>query len=161
MKIQRIATLALLAATFFIISACGGGGGGASTPAAPPTKATVKLATSGALAVGTSIGAIDTTINYSTVKGLSIVDGDVVTSGVAAGALIAPNTLTYGQVRVAGITGSGFPVGEFATLTFNIAPGFSPLAGDFTVAPGTTSIYDSTVNPLGSVTVVIQSVTFQ
>jgi len=128
-----------------------------------PTKAIIILATSGTLPATTTIGALDTTINYSTNKGLSIASSDVVASGVATGAFVAPNTNNVGQVRLANLTlsGTGFPIGEFATLTFSIVAGNYPVTSDFTVAPGTTSIYDSNVNLLSNISVIISSVTLQ
>ena len=127
-----------------------------------PTKVIVKLATSGTLPTGINIGGIDTTVTYPTNKGLSITANDVVASGVAAGSLAVPNINIAGEARIANITGTGFPIGEFATLTFSIASGSSPLATDFAVAPGAT-ILDSTLNAnkLNGVSVVVQSVTFQ
>ena len=134
----------------------------ATLTVAQATKVIVKLTTSGTLPIGTSIGAIDTTVNYQTNKGLSIAADDVVASGVASGAFVAPNTTTQGQVRLGNITltGAGFPIGEFATLTFSIVTGNSPVPSDFTVAPGAT-ILDSDVNPLNGISVIIQSVTIQ
>ena len=145
-----------------LLSACGGGGGG-STPAAPPTKVTVKLATSGTLPQGSTIGAIGTTIKYATNKGLSVTADNVLSSGAASGSTLAANTNTGGEIIIGNIAGSGFGVGEFATLTFTIAPANSPLASDFTVAPNTTSIFasDATTDLSGLLTVIIQSVTFQ
>lgn len=125
-----------------------------------PTKVIVKLATSGTLPAAASIAGIQTTVNYVTNRGLSIVDSDVVVSGVAAGAIILANTGTSGQAVIGNISGAGFPVGEFATMTFSIAPGFFPVSGDFIVAPGAT-ILDSNINTLTGLSVVIKSVTFQ
>lgn len=154
-----------------LLSACGGGGGGENAPVVAPTKVIVKLASSGTLPgtlpLGTKIGAIDTTLTYATDKGLSITESDVVTSGKALGTTMLPNAATNGKVRIGSMTGSGFDVGEFATLTFKIAPGNSPLASDFNidVTPGNiTAIYASdsaTTDISGQVSVKVQSVTFQ
>ena len=150
-----------------LLSACGRG----TTTTAPPTKVVVKLATSGTLPAtlpeGSKIGAIDTTLTYATDKGLSITGSDVVISGNAFGIIMLPNVAIDGKVKIGGMTGSGFDVGEFATLTFKIAPGSSPLASDFNidVTPGNiTAIYasDSAITDIsGQISVKVQSVTFQ
>lgn len=129
----------------------------------PATKVIVKLATTGTLPAGTSIGGIDTTVTYPTNKGLSIFEPNVVLSGVATGASVIPNVSIPGEARLALITGTGFGVGEFATLTFSIAVGNTPVAaGDFAVAPGAT-VLDATNSPqpIPGISVVIQSITFQ
>ena len=160
------AILFLLACT--VIGGCGGGGGGA--PAGPPTKAVVKLKTTGTLPVGiTGIGAIDATVVYPTsaAKGLSITATDVVASGAAAGINIVPNTAVSGEVRTGSLTasGAGFPVGEFATLTFSIATGGAPVVGDFSVNSSNTTILasDDALTDLTSkgIAVEVMSVTFQ
>lgn len=73
----------------------------------------------------------------------------------------ANTTTTAGQVRLALIS-TGIQTGEFATLTFSIAAGNSPSAGDFALAPGA-NVIDSNTNsaPLPGIIVGIQGVTFQ
>jgi hypothetical protein len=143
---------------FLALSGCGGGGG--STTGGQPTTAIVKLATSGSLPTGTLISGITTTLNYPTTKGLSIGPSNVVASGVGFNSAIQPNTTIAGQAGI-GLVSAGIQTGEFATLTFSIAPGF-PLvtATDFTIAPGAT-IIDINTSPIPGISVVIQSVSIQ
>jgi Big-like domain-containing protein len=153
--------------TFTATASDGKGGTDAKTfsvSVTAPTKVVVKLATTGTLLQGSSIGAIDVTLKYSTDKGLTISSENVVTSGVASNSFMFPNLSVIGEIRSGNITGSGFGVGEFETLTFTIAPGNSPLTSDFTVVPGTTVIFSSdavTTDLSGQLSVIIQSVTFQ
>lgn len=165
---SRMLMPVLVSLSVALIAGCGGGGGGA--PAGPPTKAVVKLKTTGTLPVGiTGIGAIDATVVYPTsaAKGLSITAADVVASGAAAGINIVPNTAVSGEVRTGSLTasGAGFPVGEFATLTFSIAAGGAPVAGDFSVNSSNTTILgsDDALTDLTSkgIAVEVMSVTFQ
>jgi hypothetical protein len=154
----------------FLLTACGSSGGDGA-PVAAPTKVIVKLASSGTLPAnlpaGSKIGAIDTTVTYATNKGLSIADADIVVSDKALGTTIQPNVAVNGKVRIGILTGSSFDVGEFATLTFKIAPGNSPLTSDFNidVTPGnTTTIIASDVlatDISAQLSVKILSVTFQ
>lgn len=110
-----------------------------------PTKAIVKVATTGSLPSGTLIGGIGATVTYAGGKGLSILPGNVVLSGVGTGSTLVPNANTPGQVTLGLINVTGLPLGEFATLTFDIAPGNFPSAADFSIAPGSSAIDVSTV----------------
>lgn len=163
MKIKSMG-LFFLAVVATVQFGCGGGGGGGGTAPVVPTQAIVKVATSGTLPAGTLIGGIDVTLTYPTTKGLSITDSNVIASGVSAGSLIQPNLTNPGQARVALVSATGIQTGEFATLTFNIASGNSPVAGDFVVA-ATTGVSNPFVNTNGTaipgMTVTIASVTFQ
>jgi hypothetical protein len=167
MKIRSIGRLFLAAAMITLVGCGGGGGGGGTTPVpappAQPTKAIVKLATSGTLPAGKSISGIDVTLTYATNKGLSIGASDVVISGVGSGSLLVPNTTTAGQVRLGMISATGIQTGEFATLTFNIASGNSPVAGDFAIAAGASIIDNSSPSalPLSGISATIADVTFQ
>ena len=128
---------------------------------AQPTQAIVKVSTSGSLAAGVLIGAIDTTVGFSTNVGLSILPANVVASGVSN---VGPtvNTNNAGQARFAFTTTSGIPLGEFATLTFSIAPGNFPTSQDFGIASTPiTKVLDTQVNTLNGVSVGISSVTIQ
>jgi hypothetical protein len=128
---------------------------------AQPTKAIVKVSTSGTLGSGILIGAIDTTVSYSTGSGLSITAANVAASGVSN---IGPttNANTAGQVRFALTTTSGLGLGEFVTLTFDIAAGKFPTTQDFSIAAlPATKILDTNVNNLPGVSVIISSVTIQ
>jgi hypothetical protein len=132
------------------------------SPAEPfitqPTQAIVKLSTSGTLGTGILIGAIDTTVSYQ--SGLGLTAAGAVSSGVYSGQVV-PNTLNAGQFRIGLTTTGGIGLGEFATLTFNIAPGNFPTAAAFSIATApTTKLFDTLVNPLSGVNV-ITSVTIQ
>lgn len=154
-----------------VVTASDDKGGTVSKPfnvsvTAPPTKVVVTLATSGTLPPGVNIGGTGTTINYPTTKGLTIAENNVVASGVAAEATLFANVVNSGKIILGNITlgGAGFPIGEFATLTFNIAPGNSPLANDFTVDSGATVIGasdDAATDLSGQLSVIIKSVAFQ
>ena len=157
----RIVLLSLSLA--LLLSACGGG-----TSTAPPTKVIVKLATSGTLPGQLKIGGLQTEISYPTAenKRLSITDSNIIASDKAIGATLATNLAVPGKISFINFTlsGTGFSVGEFATLTFSIAPGSSPVASDFEVIPGTTIVGSSEDVPTdlsSQISVVIQSVTFQ
>ncbi|HYS44605.1 MAG TPA: hypothetical protein VEM32_11570 [Geobacteraceae bacterium] len=131
---------------------------------AQPTLAIVKVQTSG-LPAGQTIANITASVTYSTNKGLSITANNVVASGAGTGAGLAANVNTPGQVGITltGITlntPSGILDGEFATLTFSIAPGNVPTASDFGIAPGVL-VTDDLGAQLPSVTVTIMSVTVQ
>jgi hypothetical protein len=164
--LKQIRTMLTGVTVIILLAACGGGGGGgggtSSTPPAQPTKAIVKLATSGTLPAGVNIAGLTTTVNYPTTKGLSIADNDIAASGVAINSTLAPNTNTPGQAILGNFTlAGGFPIGEFATLTFSFAAGTPPLASDFNVDLGATKIIATDLTTLQGVSVVIQSVTFQ
>lgn len=89
-----------------------------------PTQAIVKVRTSGTLPSGTAISAIKTTVNYPATRGLSISENNVVASGTGTGSLFVANvSTTPGQVLLALISLNGIQAGEFASLTFSIAPG--------------------------------------
>ena len=123
--------------TLALLSACGSGGGGA--PAEPPTKAIVKLSTSGA---ASQIGGVDVTIGLPTgvtVKATASPpetdNGVVVASGQAAVSSTLIATSGAGTVRIVLVNSgtNGFGTGEFATITCDLAEGTEPTAGDFTV----------------------------
>lgn len=150
----------------FTVTAIDGKGGSDSksflVTVATATKIIITLATTGTLPQGISIGAIETTLMYNTNKGLTITEGNISTSGSALNTTAAANVATNGEIIFGNMTGSGFGIGEFATLSFNIAPSNTPSAGDFAI--GTTSIFasDNALTNLSSqISVIIQSVTFQ
>ena len=156
MRILKIVSI-VLGIQIMAIAGCGSGGGGGGGG----QTAIVKLATSGVLPGGRTITGISTTLNYPTAKGLSISSGNVVASGVGTGSLVAPNTNNAGQVGIVLGTGTGIQTGEFVTLTFSIALGDPQVvAGDFSIAPGSTSIIDIN-GAIPGITVVVQSVTIQ
>lgn len=165
MRLRNLFRLLAIGAVISVAGCGGGGGGGGGGTVQPPaTKAIVKLATAGTLPAGTSIGVIGATVMYPTTKGLSIADMNVVPSGVAAGGTVAANVSTLGQVFLGNLTltSTGFPIGEFATLTFSIASGSTPVVtSDFVVAPDYTVLDAATSNSIPGVSVIVQSVTFQ
>jgi hypothetical protein len=157
MRVRGIYYL-FLATAVAIMSGCGGGAM-VKAPVAP-THAIVKVRTSGPLPSGTTIGGIYAFVTYPTTKGLSITESNVVASGSggASGSLFAANVITIpGQVHLILITTNGIQAGEFATLTFSIAAGNSPVESDFAIASGARVI---DTNPIPGMTVEIQGVTF-
>jgi len=112
------------------------------------TTAVLKISTQGTLDAGTSLSGVGITLNLPagvTVKtdaGGAVDPGVVTVSGGAVpSTLVAPlftpattgtnATLTF---AVASNTAGGFNVGEFATVTCDIAPGSFPTAADFTLS---------------------------
>jgi hypothetical protein len=140
------------------------GGVAADSPAVTfvtqPTQAIVKVATSGTLPAGKTIGGITATVTYPTTKGLSITAANVAASGAGTNSTLVPNPNTAGQVILGLINATGIQTGEFATLTFSIAAGNFPVAGDFAVATGAT-IIDTTGAAIPGITVSVLSATVQ
>lgn len=150
---KRSIAFIVIAFCLAALTACGGGGGGAAptTTTAPgePTKATIKLATAGSLGAGVQIGAIDVTVvllTGVTVKAspdnvnpsVLLTDTGVVTaSGVAGtGTIVGPAVYTAatgtmpGTVQIAFINVPGFSIGEFCTVTTDIAAGLAVTASN-------------------------------
>jgi len=127
-----------------------------------PTQAIVKVRTVGTLPAAILIGGISATITYSGGKGLSIVAdaAHIALSGVGSGALI-PNTNASGQVVLGLLNLSGMPAGEFATLTFAIAPGNFPSAADFSVSSTGLSVIDTATLTIPGMGVAIASTVIQ
>jgi hypothetical protein len=120
----------------------------------------VKLNTTGKLPAGKQIGGVSATLSYAGGKGLSITPANVVLSGAGVGSTLIPNTNTAGRVVLGLITVSGIAAGEFATLSFDVAPGTLPSAADFSVATGANAI-DTATHPLADIGISIASVTLQ
>ena len=124
-----------------------------------PTKAIVKLQTTGTLAAGVLIGGVDVTLAYPQAK-VSIVDAGVTASGVAAtNTLLVPNVTVAGQARAALVNAQpGFGVGEFATFSFDVIPGNLPVLADFAIANASVTSVNGAIlnNPVS-----ILSLTFQ
>jgi len=154
----KILTYGLAAISLLLITACrgGGGGGGEGGSGSAPvvvTKATLKLATSGA---GTIYG-IDVTINLPagvTIKSANppaVDSGVVAPSGVAGSDTIASAVYTAatstlpGAVRIIVASANGFTTGEFAAVNGDIGAGHAPRAEDFTVASFSASDADGKV----------------
>lgn len=119
-----------------LLTGCGGSGGGAGIQ---PTVATVTLATQGTLPAGKALSGIGITLQLpSGVTPAVAADGTVGSgvvkaSGVSAndgsqsiptyytpGSATTPGTLSF---VLASSVADGFGIGEFATVTLNIAPG--------------------------------------
>jgi hypothetical protein len=136
---------------------------------AQPTQAVVKVRTTGTLPGGTSIGALNATVTYSSGKGLSILASNAFLSGAALSpangqplGFLIPNATNAGQVVLGLISASGMPAGEFATLIFNIAPGNFPSAADFSIATqGLTVIDFTTSQPISGMSIAIAGVVIQ
>lgn len=136
-------------------------------------SAIIKLSTSGTLPAGTTIGAIQLTVNYPTSKALTIFDTDI-TGATGNGSstscgpanqncymLVANTTTVFGKVDLALINPTGIAaVGEIAKLNFHTAPGnASPVSGDFTITGA--SVYDVSGVLIPGVSVVISAAAIQ
>ncbi len=100
-----------------------------------PVLVTVKLATSGTLPVGNLIGGIQAIVTANPSSGLTIFQSDVALTGVSTGSLMTLNTTNAASVNLALINTNGFGTGEFVTLTYHVANGTFPVAGNFSVTP--------------------------
>lgn len=124
-----------------------------------PTRAIVKVLTTGTLPANTLIGGVGATVLYSTNKGLSILASNISTSGGGVGSTLVPNVNTLGQAVLGLINVSGIPAGEFATLNFAIAAGNFPTAADFSISGSGLSIIDTTTLNIPGMGAAIASVT--
>jgi len=172
MKIKRL-IIAVLSLAVISLSACGGGGetpasnpadnptvpsNGTTnpTPTPTPTKGLLKLSTSGAAAI---MAGVDVTValpdgvilNADPATG-AVATGTVTISGVAAAGsnnlAVAKFTPASGGVpanlHIAIINVSGFSLGEFATIRFDLATGAAlPLSNAFTVTSFSAKALDS------------------
>ncbi len=136
-----------------ILGTAGCGGGTSTTPAAsggsapaPAPKAVITLATAGTLTAGTAIGGLGVTVDLPytvtvrTTGGGNVDNGVVATSGVAAGQATvmalysdATGSTPARLYLVLASSGSGMPVGQFATITCEIKPGADPVPADFSL----------------------------
>ena len=137
----------LLILSVLIISACGGGGS-TSTSAAQTTTATLKLSTSGTLATGTALGGIRVAVilpaevTLKTDIGGALANGVITVSGVAAPGSVTPPVYTQASGTtpakvvfiMSGNAAAGFGIGEFVTITCDIAKGVNLKATDLTLA---------------------------
>lgn len=163
-----IASLMTLAGVALSLAGCGGGGGstGATTPPAQPTVAVVKLATTGTLPTGVTIGGIQADVTFPT-TGVTIATSDVAAAGAAASGVGTsnttfqfPNLSVPGTVSIGLLNANGFQTGEFATLTFHLTAGAAlPTASNFAIAAGATVIDASTNLAIPGVSVQVQGLT--
>ncbi|GFO68814.1 hypothetical protein GMLC_23930 [Geomonas limicola] len=128
-----------------------------------PTKAIVKVRSTGTLPQGTLIGGIGATVTYASGKGLSIgsSSAEIAVSGAGLGSTMIPNVNTPGQVTLGLLNVSGIGAGEFATLNFTIAAGNFPTIADFGISGSGLSIIDTGTNSIPGMGVGIASVTLQ
>lgn len=111
-----------------------------------PTTMVLTMSTQGTLADGIQIGGIDITVSLasgvwakSTSNPPQTDAGVVVASGMASSnsQLLAtytpPSGSTHGSARLLIINANGFGIGEFATVTGDIAAGYNPTSADFSV----------------------------
>ena len=144
-NIMRAGVL-ILALSLTLVAACGkNGSSDPPMPAPQPTKAVVKIAATGTVDPGILIGGITVTVvlpSGVTIKAIPdtqnpsifVTDPGVVTASGAAGAYAAAFA-TVDQagrnVHIQVYNQNGFDIGEFVTVTCDIAPGTAPSAGDF------------------------------
>ena len=100
---------------------------------AQPTVAIVTLGTTGALPPGAAIGGIHAIVTAPS-TGLSIAEGDHLATGAGEGSMLVANPADPGADVLALINAFGLGPGEFATLTYHVAPGTFPRASDFGAA---------------------------
>jgi hypothetical protein len=147
-----------VAGTVVVTASAGTVNNGVGVSFTSPTLAIVKVATSGTLAAGQFIGGLSATVTFPA-AGLTIADGDVSASGAGLGSLLGSNPGTPGQVRLAIVNPNGIQVGEFATLTFHVAPGTFPKTSDFAI--DIAQAVDANGQAIPGIAAGIQSVTFQ
>jgi hypothetical protein len=128
---------------------------------AQPTVAIVKLRTTGTLTGGALIGGVNALVSVSPSNGLSIAPVDISVSGAGTGSTLIPNTTNVAAVNLALVNFNGILVGEFTTLTYHIAAGNFPTAGDFSVALTGAGVIDAIGGSLPAIGVSILSVTIQ
>jgi hypothetical protein len=135
---------------------------------AQPTLAIVKIKTTGTLANGVLIGGVQAVLTANPSTGLSIAasangtSADVAASGVGIGSTILTNTNDVVSIKPGLLNVGGMPVGEFQTITYHIANGTFPTAGNFSIALAGSGVIDTNNNTLSpGINVAIASVTIQ
>ena len=157
MKKLKTICLLLIVHLMFALVGCGSGGGGNGNTTL--TKAVVKLSTQGALPAQSIIGGVEltlilpagVTVNVRSDGTGTTNSGVVVASGVATGADVYTGTYTPATVSTEGTlkirianSQTGFDVGEFATITCDLASGAAPKATDFKDNPDDYVIFNLT-----------------
>ena len=128
---------------------------------AQPTLAIVKIATTGTLPAGTTIGGVNVIASASPSTGLSIAPADIAASGAGAGSTLVPNTTSVAAINLALINTSGIQVGEFVTLTYHVAAGTFPKTADFTAALTGAGVINTLGANIPGIGVTVLSVTVQ
>jgi hypothetical protein len=127
----------------------------------------VKVATTGTLPGGTLITGINALVTANPSSGLSIAAAaggnstDVVASGNGVGSIIISNTNNVASVNLTLANLGGIQGGEFETLTYHIANGTFPSAGNFSIALTGSGIIDTNSQNIPGIGVTILSVTIQ
>lgn len=135
---RKNAFVLFLSLFVLIIAGCGDeintstNGGGIFQPSL--SLVTVKVGTTGTLPTGTTIGSITATVSANPSAGLTIANTDVTASGAGAGSTLTSTTTNVAAVSLSLTNTAGIPTGEFATLTYHIAAGAVPAAGNFSIA---------------------------
>ncbi|MBK5274864.1 MAG: hypothetical protein JJE30_07420 [Desulfuromonadales bacterium] len=172
MKLRILFGLVLSVALLAMFGCGGGGGGGGGGGAlAPVVTAVVKVATTGTGA--TPVGGALALLNYSASK-YSIppnnpqpdgTNSKVVASGslgLTAGTIVAGTLLSAGRVNLIMVNATGAAGGEFATITFTLLPGKTPVpAADFVIAPVPAPVVTDTLGATIAGTVAVSSATIQ
>jgi hypothetical protein len=161
-------TRIVLSLLLLVMTGCAGAGGGSArvdktqavSLSSRPSKAIVKLSTTGSLPAGKKIGGLSAKLSYASGKGLSIAPDNVAVSGAGVGSTMVPNTNRVGEVLLGIITVNGMSPGEFATLSFDVSGGQVPTAADFSVAQGV-DVIDTSAQLQSGIGVTIASVTLQ
>lgn len=127
-----------------------------------PQQAIVKVATVGAPASSPLIGGLLASITFP-ISGYVIAPGGVSPSGVSSGATttLSASIGTAGQVILALLDANGIPIGEFATLTFQVTDGFLPHINDFKVAPNTSVVAPVSNSAIPGVGIAVLSLTLR
>ncbi len=128
---------------------------------AQPTLAIVKLRTTGTLPTGTLIGGINAIVSAAPSSGLTIAAGGVSATGAGVGSMLVANTSNVAAINIALIINGGIQGGEFATLTYHIANGTFPVAGNFSAALTGAGVIDTNGVIIPGISVSILSVTIQ
>ena len=127
----------MITVSLLLVAACSGGGGGGGGA----TKAVVTLLSSG---TGT-ICAVDVTVDLpagvtlkssasgETDNGVVVPSGAAATNTYTVGVYSAATGTSPARVRVLMVNAAGFQPGEFCAVNADLAPGYSPVASDFTI----------------------------
>ena len=153
---KKNACTVILLGALTVLSACGANPATSGNPASGSSQANIKISTQGSLASGTKIGGINVTLNLPpgvTVKAspdsakptvLVVNAGVVIPSGVDSTANVLTTAIYTpasggepGSVALTVVNANGFGIGEFVTITCDLAADIQPAASDFNVTgPG-------------------------